>query len=186
MLSNSAQTTSLTKLRGKISWICQAVRWLAVVWLAWILTLILLPLTDLAGLVGKINKSPELAAAPITVENLMASRSVNLLVWAVATLIGIALWRLMSGYLQGDIFSEEAATRLRRVGQAALLTTIVNVALRPLTLWFMSPTLFQSADIRAYFVPDDLLYVLISALILSLASVYAAAAEINAENKQFV
>ncbi len=180
------QTSQLSKLRGKISWICHAVRWMAIVWLSWILILICLPFADLQGTLDKINKSPIFAEAQVTVQNLVASRAVNLFVWAIAVSIGVAAWKLMTGYLQGDIFSEHAANRLKRVGQAALFTTIANAVARPLSLSLFSPKLFHDQPFSGLLVPDDLLYLLISALILSLASVYAAAAEINAENKQFV
>ena len=180
------QSPQLSKLREKITWICQAVRWMIVAWLVWILVLVCLPLSDLQGTIDKINKSPLFADAPVNVQNLVASRSVNLFVWVVAVFIGVAAWKLMTGYLQGDIFSELAANRLKRVGQAALFTTIVNALARPLSLWLFSPTLLYNQQLFGFFVPDDLLYLLISALILSLAKVYQTAAEINAENKQFV
>ena len=184
--SSSALPSDLKRLQNRIAFICQAVRWMVVIWLAWILGLIFLPFTDPAGWIEKINKSPALAEAPISVANLIASRAVNLAVWAVAVLIGVAVWKLMTSYLQGDIFSETAATKLRRVGQAGLLTTLANVIARPLSLWVLSPAFFQNAPSISYFVPDDLLYLLISGLILSLARVYGAAAEISAENRQFV
>lgn len=179
-------TPDLEKLQNKITLTCQAVRWLAIAWLVWILGLILMPFVDSAGWLEKINKSPALTSAPIQFQNLLASRGLNLVVWAIAALIGIAVWRLMTGYLQGNIFSQEAATRLKRVGQAGLLATIVSIAARPLSLWLLSPTLLSNMQTSAYIMPDDLLYLLICALILGLAHIYRTAAEINAENKGFI
>ena len=180
------QTDELSKLQGKIYLVCQAVRWMAILWSGWILVMILLPLADLSAWRDQVNKSPAFAETPVTIENLLATRCVNLFVWAVSLLIGISLWKLMTSYLNGDIFSQPAARRLRRVAQAGILTTVINAMSRPLSYWLLSPTLLHTTPATAFFVPDDLLYVMISALIFSFASVYRAAAEINAEIKQFV
>ena len=182
----SLQTLRLNELQSKISWICQAIRWLAIVWLAWVLYLIANPLMDMPQFLERINASPTLSLLPATLTGAMANRAVVLVDWLCAATIGVATWRLMATYLSGEIFSQGAALGLKRVGQAALLATLADIILRPLATFVLSPALLMNMSPVNYFHPQDLLYVLISAFILSLAHIYQAAAEINAENKGFI
>ncbi len=181
-----SQPPKTKKLQSKIGWICQSLRWLMIVWLAWILILISLPFFDLAGTVEHINIALKLTVDPVTTQSYIASRCVSYLDWAAASSIGIAGWKLMTGYLNGDIFSERAAESLKRLGQAALLATGADIIARPVSSWILSATHFHTIPIWQFLMPQDLLYVLIGLLILGLARIYHAAAEINAENKQFI
>jgi Na+/proline symporter len=175
-----------TKLQAKIGWICQSLRWLMFLWLLWVLVLISLPLFDLAGTVDQINSSPHMAEFQITTQSYLASRIVSYLDWAAATLIGFAAWRLMTGYMNGDIFSENAADRLKRLGQAAIVATLADIIARPISIMLLSPGYFKTLSMWQFLAPQDLLYILIGAFILSLAKIYHVAAEINAENKSFI
>jgi len=187
MAENTISTSlQLQTLKGKIGWICHAIRWLVIFWLAWVLYLIVEPLWDLPHWVDQLNTSPALANAPVTIQTAMTSRLVILVDWLCATTIGIAAWRLTSTYLRGEIFSEHAAQRLRRLGQAALLATVADIVLRPVFQYLLSPALLIGKSPLAFFLPQDLLYLLISGFILSLAHIFRVAAEINAENKSFI
>jgi Protein of unknown function (DUF2975) len=174
------------KLQHKIGWICQGLRWLMFLWLLWVLVLISLPLFDLAGTVNQINSSPHMAGFQITQQSYIVSRLISYLDWAAATLIGFAAWNLMTGYLNGDIFSETAANRLKRLGQAALIATLADIIARPISTMLLSFGYFKSLSIWQFLAPQDLLYLVIGAFILSLAKIYHAAAEISAENKSFI
>jgi hypothetical protein len=176
----------MISLQNKIGWICQSLRWLIFVWLGWILIMISLPLFDLAGTIERTNAALHLSVDPVTTQSFIASRCIIYMEWTVATLIGIAGWKLMTGYLNGDIFSEAAADNLKRVGQAALLATLVGVITRPISTWMLSHTYFHTIPKWQFLTPQDLLYVLIGLLIIGLARIYHAAAEINAENKSFI
>ena len=111
---------------------------------------------------------------------------VHLFAWLFATPIGFAGWQLTTYYLSGDILSEAAALRMKRLGQFALFATIVGMATRPIAAWLLSPGHFYNREIWSFFAPQDLLNLLFGVFILSLAHIYHAAAEINAENKGFI
>jgi len=156
------------------------------VWLGWVLVLITLPLFDVTATVEHINTTLKLSADPVTTHSYIASRVVGYFDWAAATLIGFAGWRLMTGYLNGDIFSETAAVSLKRLGQAALIATFTDIIARPLSTWIMSATHFYSVPAWQFLMPQDLLYIVIGFFIIGLARIFRVAAEINAENKQFI
>ena len=186
MSTEASQTPQALKLQSKIGWICQSLRWMLIAWLAWILAILVMSLFDVAATVEKINAVPEFKDNPVTSDAFLASHAVNFLSWACATTVGFAGWKLMSGYLSGDIFSETAATRMKRFGQAALFATLAGILLRPVSIWLLSSHYFQTLKLWNFLAPQDLLYLLISVFILSLARIFQAAAEINAENKEFV
>jgi len=180
------QSNENLKLQNKIGWICQSIRWLTVLWLVWMLFRLAQPLFYLPHFVEQINAAHNLPEGTITQQGAINNRLVALFVWACTASIGVAAWNLMSTYLRGEIFSEAAAVKLKRLGQAALFATVVSIALRPLLYLVMSQSLLSTVPLSAYFMPQDLLYLLISIFILSLAQIYHAAAEINAENESFV
>jgi hypothetical protein len=173
-------------LQSKIAWICHVIRWMAVFWLAWMLIRLCQPLFYLPHFVEQINTAHNLPAGTVTGQGAIYNRLVAIFLWACTATIGLATWSLMSSYLRGEIFSESAALKLMRLGQAALFAILVSVVSRPLSFYVLSPTILASMNWETFFSPQDLLYVLISAFILSLARIFRVAAEINAENKQFI
>ncbi len=186
----STETNSISpqniSLQKKIGWVCHSFRWLIIIWLIWIFVLIILPLFDIAGNVQEINKSPLFSSEPVTNANYIANRIAYIFDICIAALIGVAGWQLMTGFLNGDIFSESAATRLKRLGQAALIATLADIIIRPIALRLLSISYFNTIPFWKYLAPNDLLYLLISGLILSLAHIYRAAAAVAEENKSFI
>ena len=180
------QTVQSSKLQNKIGWICQALRWLVVIWLAWSLIFISLPLLNIADAVNGINADLHFVGDQVTAQKFLANRFVVFLDWATATLIGVTGWKLMTGYLHGDIFSESAATKLKWLGRAALTSTVVDILIQPLATWLLSPAYFHTIPIWSFIAPQNLLHILFSGFVLSLAHIFYVAAEINAENKSFI
>ena len=176
----------LQKLQSKISWLCQTIRWLGVVWLIWIFVRMTLPLLDADWWIDYYTHAFGLTIEPVTMRGFLLSRAVTYIDWIAASLIVIAGWKLFTGYLDGDIFSETAADRLKHLGWAAIIATSADLVIRPLADWVLSPIHFHTIPTLAYFIPLDLLHTLFGILLISLARIFRVAAEINAENKSFI
>ena len=171
------------ELRQKIGWICQSIRWLLLAFLAWSAWRIISQSLDAREIVDQIAKT---RSVDVTVERFLWSRLPIFLDWFVAGGFVLAVWRLMSGYLAGDIFSAEAAKRLRLVGLAGLVAQIFDMAARPVAFAIESLDMMRGLPWSAYLAPLDLLLIIVAVFILGLARIYGAAAKISDEHLRFV
>lgn len=176
----------VTKLQKKIGWICHSIRWMLIIWLGWILAIIVTSFIGADATVAKLNAFDAFKDYPVTAHSYVSSLWVHLFSWLCATPIGFAGWQLTKFYLTGDILSEAAALRMKRLGQVAIFATVVGIAMRPISAWLLSAGHFNSMQVWNFFAPQDLLNLLFGTFIFSIAHIYHAAAEINAENKGFI
>jgi hypothetical protein len=173
-------------LRSKIGWLCQLIRWLIVFWIVWALYLTLEPLGAAGQSAVNWNRYWELPEGTVTVSKVIANRAVFLLNWALSAWLSYAVWKLMSGYLSGDILSVAAATRLRLVGVSGLVTALFDLVSPPLALSALSLDIIGKVPFLNWFEPRQLLYILIALFIIAIAYIQRTAAEISDEHKQFV
>jgi Protein of unknown function (DUF2975) len=177
-----------TLLRRKIGWLCQSIRVMIVVFIAWLFIK-----TGIFWMSDK--KIVEMARLTLHVDVSGLSATQKLLGFSLETATGWALnfaayfsiWQLFSGFLRGKIFTVEAALRLRRAGLFVLARTIV------LPLWRAANAMI----ITAHLPPDqhrvaldllsgDFSNLLTGAIVVALAQVFKAAAEIATENAQII
>jgi hypothetical protein len=183
MTLTPATPLRLIELRQKIGWICQLVRWLVVAWLAWTLWRIFAQIFAAQDIVAAISKS---RGVEVTVQSFILARMVTLVDWGMAAFLGFNIWRLMSGYLAGDIFTATAARRLMFVGLAGLAAQVSDMVARPASFAIMSSDMLHKMPFESFFSPMDLLLLLCGIFIVGLARIFSAAAEINDENQQIV
>jgi hypothetical protein len=174
------------QLRGRIGWICQAVRIAGVVWLLWGTTQALWIWSHRADFIDKSLKIQDVDPATISDFNYWLAFVPVLVAAAADAFMVWRLWLLMRGYLKGDIFSVDASNRLRAVALAGLVATVVAALAPPVQVVLASPALFSKFHIWQLVSPDSLLYALICGFLLALAAIFKAGAEIAEENKQFV
>lgn len=177
---------SLAALRGRIAWICQAVRIAALAWLLWGVATNVWIRFHRSEYFDKGLRFNEIDPASITDARYWAAFVLIIAVYAAAAFMVYRLWLLMQGYLDGDIFSVEAAGRLRRVALSGFAATAANVILPPLQLALMSTALFSKIPLWRLVAPDNLLYALLCGFFLALSAIFRAAAEIADEHAQFV
>jgi hypothetical protein len=182
------ESRSVSLLRQKIGWLCHLIRWLIVAWLAWSLYNIMSPLIFAGPAAAAVEwgKYWSLADGSITVGEVLINRGLALVSWAAAVVMGVAVWKLMSGYLTGDILSANAAGRLRQVGLTGLVAAAVDIIVRPLMLGVMSSDILKQIPLMDWVEPRDLLYFVIALFVLSLGHIQGTAAIISDEHKQFV
>jgi hypothetical protein len=182
------EQASISSLRRKIGWLCELIRWLIVVWLAWQLYLNLSPLivTGAAASAAEWTKYWGLAEGAISPKSVYFNRGFSLTAWLAAAIMGVAVWRLMSGYLEGDIMSARASDKLRLVGLTALVSATTDIVVRPFMLGVLSNDIIKMIPLKDWVEPRDMLYFLIAMFVLSLGHIQKTAAVISDEHKQFV
>jgi hypothetical protein len=156
------------------------------IWIVWSLYVTLEPLGAASQAAVDWNKYWELPEGTVTVSKVFANRAVFLFNWALAAWLAYAVWKLMSGYLTGDILSAAAATRLRLVGVSGLVTALFDVVSPPLALSTLSASIIGKVPFLNWFEPRQLLYILIALFVIAIAYIQRTAAEISDEHRQFV
>jgi hypothetical protein len=173
-------------LRGKIGWICHAIRWLVVLWSLWLLYLNLIPLESPAEAAVEWNKYWGLKEGSITVGEVFINRGFALASWLASALVALAVWRLTGGYLQGDILSAEAARKVRLVGVWGLVAIVVDIAIRAPMLAVLSTEIPGRIPFLDWFSTHDVFYTVIALFMLSLGHIQGTAAAISDEHRQIV
>jgi hypothetical protein len=179
---------NLSVLRQKIGWLCHLIRWLLVLYAAWVLYLNLEPVL----IYGAQNSAKqwalfwELPEGSVTIGEVYANRAIVLISWASVAWLTYAVWRLMGCYLDGDIFSAQAAEHLRHVGVVGFISALIDVSIRPFLFGVLSTDIFQKMPIMGWVEPRDIMYVSIALFIVSLGHIQRTAATISDENRQFV
>ncbi len=173
-------------LRNRIAVACHAIRLAAVVWIVWTLGLVVYVYSDRAGFVAKLAGYYALDPSSFAAGRYWAAFAVVLADWGVSAFLVAMLWRLTRGYLAGEIFTAEAAFRLRAVAFAGFAATIADIVARPAQYALLSTDLLGKVPLYGWLHPQDLLYAIISGFLLGLAVIFRTAAEIAEDNAHIV
>ncbi|MCB1541275.1 MAG: DUF2975 domain-containing protein [Rhodoblastus sp.] len=174
-------------LRAKIALVCHLVRWLTggyLLFAAWGLYDHWSDGDRVQRVFKSFYKLDISGAAPW---QWRAAEAVSALDWIVLAILCWHVWRLFGRYLQGEIFTAESASLLKRIGVLGLFTVAFDFAMRPVTVMLMGAHLTDSSSARHAFVrTEDVLYVVISLVLVALGMIYRSAAELADENAQIV
>ena len=185
--SDKATDSRQMALRTKIAFVSQLVRWLTVgyaLFAAWGIYDHWSQPERVRALFLALYKFDITGAAPW---QWRAAQAVMALDWLVLAWLCWHIWRLFGRYLAGDIFTSASAALLKRIGLLGLLTVVVDFALRPVGIFIMGAHLADRSAARHAFVrTEDVLYILISLVIVALGVIYRSAAEIADENAQII
>jgi hypothetical protein len=181
-----ADSSQLVILRAKIGWICHAIRIATAVWLAWILVRIIMNWYDRPTLERNFSRFLEVDLSDLSQARYILALALLLLVWACAAALGLFIWRLFGSYLEGRIFTVDAALRMRRAAIAGFVATFADIGVRPLYYWTLIGHLPDKLSWNAYIQPNDLLHLLLASFIFALATIFKTAAEIADDHSQIV
>jgi len=180
-------TTPHAALRGRIGWLCRVLQALVVGWPIWILYIIFAYWGDRAFVVKKIREMFDIDVSGAAQFQITETVSMQLVLWTVLAAMCFSLWRVLSLYLRGDIFSIDAALWLRRAGLFGLVATIADLPSRSLIVLIMAQHLPESAmKHRGYISSDDPLHLMIALIVIAFAHIQKSAAEIAADHAQIV
>ncbi|MGJ0394916.1 MAG: DUF2975 domain-containing protein [Methylocystis sp.] len=176
----------LDSLRRRIGWLCQTLRIALVAYCLWILFTIAMFWSDESAVVSRF------ASLKVDVEGLsayqrLAGFGVSFAIWTLLVVACYAGWRLFSAYLEGRIFTPDAAGWLRALALAGLVAALVDIATRPLTSLILTSHKAAGAHmVSVYLRPEDLSTIMLLATLLALAHIQKTAADIADEHAQIV
>jgi hypothetical protein len=180
------QLAQTAALREKIGWICHLVRAFAFLWASWDLILTLWVWLHRSEHLARAEAWTGVDPASVSDAGYWSAVAVVVAGWGFVAALTLAVWRLMGGYLQGEIFTVGAADRLRSVALTGFATETAAVIVKAVSLALMSPAIFAKAPLYIWLGPIDLLYLLMCGFLLALAAIFKTAAEIADEYAQFM
>ena len=190
MLSDAtplALPDNISALRQKIGWLCQLVRFTALAYAGWVLYQIVTLWLDRAMVIRHYGNWYRADLSLLSDWQRLAGFLVHLGIWLLVAAACCAVWKLFSGYLNGRIFTPDAAMQLRLLGIFGLSAEILDLATRPLISTLLTLHLPAGSRIVAITTnPNDLLNILFLIGFLALAHIYKSAADIAEDNEQIV
>jgi hypothetical protein len=176
-----------TDLRARIGWICHALRIAAVLWITWSLTFVVYYWSDKAQVLRNYGQLFSADLGDVSAARYAAAFSAVMVGLAVGAVVVVCIWRLAGTYLEGRIFTVDAALWLRRTGLAGISAVIVSVLMRIVTASILVGR-FVPISPRGYYylLPQDLLHMIFAVFVFALAHIFKAAAEMAQEQAQIV
>ncbi|MBG0809756.1 DUF2975 domain-containing protein [Methylosinus sp. H3A] len=180
------QDPRLSALRERIGWICQTIRALVIFFAVADLLVILIFWADSGKVERHFRELLQIDVSGASQGQYAAAMALSLVVWVFTAVICFCLWRVFSLYLQGGVFSAEAALWLRRAGVIGLVTIVLDVAMRSAVILAIASHLPAEQNHHGYIRLEDLLNVIFLLMLIAIAHIFKTAAEIAGENAQFV
>jgi hypothetical protein len=181
---SEASPASQANLPARIRWLCQLIRIAALLWVGWILVNVARGwyAADPARLMDNLNRGLNAGVSEISKGQIAAFFTGNFGIWLLDTVIAYCIWQLTGRYLQGRIFTVDAALWMRRLGVTGLITVLGMVAWRRASLLIVTMhgnmpagTVLLSGQ---WVTPPDLMRLLFCLFLVALAHIFKAAAEL--------
>jgi hypothetical protein len=163
------------EVKKKIRELGTAIRWAAVLWCAWGFGLLSWQWTHRVRFDEQISKLYQLDPSAITDARYMGAAVVGFASWAATVALVVTIWRLAQTFIDGRYFTLEASHRMRIVALTGFAAIAIDIVARPVGTAILSSDLFAKLPLFFWLRPQDLLYALICAFFLALASILAEA-----------
>jgi hypothetical protein len=181
---SEASPASQANLPARIRWLCQLIRIAALLWVGWILVNVARAwyAADPARLMDNLNRGLNAGVSEISKGQIAAFFTGNFGIWLLDTVIAYCIWQLTGRYLQGRIFTVDAALWMRRLGVTGLITVLGMVAWRRVSLLIF--TMHGNMPVGTallsgqWVTPRDLMRLLFCLFLVALAHIFKAAAEL--------
>ena len=171
-------------LRARIGWMCHLIRIAAVLWAAWNLMNLVRNFYSLdpARLIQTLNSALKADLGEISHAQIAAALGIGIGVWTLDAVIALCVWRLGATYLNGRIFTVDAAIWMRRIGVIGLVAVLATVAWRKAALFIYTVhghvPIATLLLIQPLVTPADLLRLVFCLFMIVLAYIFKAAAEL--------
>lgn len=180
-------TPDIARLQRKIGWICHSLRIAAVGYVAWVLYILLTFWTDASAVAAGYGRMIKSDLSAVAQWQQGAALAVDLVVWLAAAIACYCAWRLCATYLEGRIFTVDAATWMRRIAVWGMVSQILSIVTRPLVAAILTSHLGDGLRTTHVFLhPNDLLVMVLLAAVLAFAHIQKTGAEIAVEHAQIV
>jgi hypothetical protein len=180
---------SQVELRGRIGRLCHLIRAVTIGWIGWTLLATIWAWSDQAKLVGNLGHYLNADLSGITQAEYLWAAIVGVSAWTPVVAVGYCMWRLVGTYLDGRIFTVDAAAWMRRLGIAGLVAVLVDIVFRRIIWWILTSHGNIPLSTRLYtqvVVPQDLLYIVFCLFVVAIAHIFKTAAEIAEDNARIV
>lgn len=162
-------------------------RYAALAYALWVLSLLVMFWSD-AAFVARVHSF--WAKMPLTEASVwqrVAGFALSFVDWLLLAAAVCAVWELMGAYLEGRIFSPDAAKWLRRIGLFGLAALALDIVLRPVMTAISSMHMPEGMRVVAlHFQPNDLLNTLFLLAFVALGHIFKSAADLADDHAQIV
>ena len=176
-------------LRARIAWLCHVSRAAALGWAAWMLFVVVQVWTDQSRLTGMLGRYLNADLGAVTPSEVAWGFAAQVAAWISGAAVAYCIWRLFGTYLEGRIFTGDAATWMQRIGIAGLITVAVGIVARRISWLILTSHAGLPLSTRLFSqfaVPSDLLGVLFSLFVLAIGYVFRTAVQIADDNASIV
>lgn len=187
--SSSSQSVPFAALRARIGWLCHLIRTAAAAYAMWLLAVLAWYWSDSATMVQRFGTFLKVDLSGISTTQYALAVAGNLAGWALQAAISYCIWCQFGTYLQGRIFTADAALWMRRVGIAGLAALLFELVWRHLIIVVMAFHLHlppHALGAWPWAGPFDVLRALFCFAVIGVAWIYEAAAQMADENAQIV
>lgn len=178
---------TLDPLRRQIGTLCQFVRFAAAgyaLWVCWSVATLWISTAQINAHYGRWLKTD---LSGIALWQQLAGFALHGAICLLVVAACVSAWRLFSGYLEGRIFTLDAAQNLRRVGLFGLGAEIADIIARPLISMILTVTNPPGSKMIGIAVDQkDLAFLMFLTAYVALAQIFTKAAEIAQENEEIV
>ncbi|HSV24128.1 MAG TPA: DUF2975 domain-containing protein [Xanthobacteraceae bacterium] len=179
-------------LRARIGWLCHLIRLGAVGWPAWNLGLLFWQWhwRDLAKITENLGRALNADLHGLSYSQIDLAFVLVLCQVAFQAAVSYCIWRLFGSFLQGRIFTVDAAIWMRRIGITELVAVLVSLVLRRVTVFILTSHAHLPATTVLSFgqpvVPLDLIQVMFCFFVIGLAQIFKTAAEMADDHARIV
>jgi len=176
-------------LRAKIAWLCHLTRAAALGWAAWMLVAMVWVWVDPAKTADMVGRYLNADLGVISSSQVAWGFALQAAAWIPMATVAYCMWRLFGTYLQGCIFTGDAAAWMQRIGLAGLIAVMVSIVIRRIEWLILTSHSGLPLNARLFtqvVVPNDLLEILFSLFVLAIGYVFGAAVQIADDNASIV
>lgn len=176
-------------LRAKIAWLCHLTRLAAVGWAAWLLIAEAWAWSDPAKIASTVGHYLNTDLGVISAPQFALAFAGVVVAWLACVVVAYCIWRLFGAYLEGHIFTADAAAWMLRIGVAGLIAVLVGLVTRRigwLVLTSHSELPLRTRMFTMFVVPMDLLQIFFCLFVLAVGRVFKAAVQIADDNASIV
>lgn len=185
----AACDTRYQKLHKRLGWICQTVRYAAVILAGWLLVASITLWSEVKSINDCFGPQFKKDLSGVASWQQLFGFALYLVLWSLSAAACYSVWRAFSVFLNGRIFSLDATLWFKRVALFGLTAKLLEIFTRPLislilTLHF--PAGQKQRLINLYLTPNDFVILALLLVLLAFVHILMIATEIAQENAQII
>ena len=173
-------------LARRITSLCHAIRWGALLWAVWATALTLSVFASPDRVAEHYGRFLKVDLTNLPTSGYALALLIIVLDVALAWLVVVFIWRLFGHYLRADIFTHAAVDEMWSCGWAGVAAVVGDIIARPAVAYALTQHLSGSQRHHFWTAPEDLLHFMLALFVVTLAFIFRAGVEIADENRQII